>query len=1009
MKGDKGKLGSDKDLIKLTEPYIAKFDQKLEDILLEFEDYDYTYQALLTQAEFEEEFMPIIGKLFRRSNKYDIIYEIFDTLISRSMRDLHKLLCLIDLMINISRHDPTVFKKLPNAIMSKIAEHPVFPKIEQYVYNMGRMNYRFKRFNLVRDESVQHDQSSASSSDSEDESNSRYKHAHVSLAELTCKIMSQTAAKQKNVKANTTVTIKEEDDDSLLDEQPEDDEEESYYSNRRLQKVKAKSELEGLMESDSEYESEHQSDEDNQEQLEYHSDVDPTMSTVTSILEHNMDYKLMDDSTPNLNKRQIDFHHFNELDGLKQISKRKKTELSHKTKSTKVKKPKRKSPVRRKTYYVLENDLDFVFDQVFTRAPICNSRLLKAEIKGFVYKPAQFELFSTLTEEECGMSSDIARRADEMLNTFVLQQAKRAGGCEIDRTQYVHPFEYDYIIENFEKLKEQGVKLPPIIMYDRYGSMYDIEDNINKDFNIRSIKNTKVKGLIKLVPFKSEDEYFDVFKKIVPRDQVASRILFLEKLVTDGKSLFVFDLMDNIVKAMEEIPRLMEDSEAEEEAMKQQEIQIEKDIIEAQANIEESLRVEQGLSAPPTDVEIDSVETPTISELISDKDPTSDVGRQTLIEKMSRNISEFVSGTQKVANNEYFSGDGLNGNENNNENDQVLQEKPGESETLTDISNTESSPRNNSQNNFESNVDEIEKKHIEEVVTNNHSEEVKTKEDPVGKSLTEQKLYKGEDQFTKTTETQEILVERNFITGKSLEEEDGIESSLTMPTLAKDILKQSDPLNDKQPNNVDSPDEQISGTSPNKDLLTHDDKNVEEAVLQNITSNPNEKEETETDNTDVNKVSEDVDTKDKNELAGSSDKQSLLKMMKVQRPKTKLRIDAIKSDLRETKFVSAKGISVPTKSIKKVLSTQERFNLLALLLFPGLKFKGTQEALPTQYIKTIGYAFDGFRPYLLSLILDDQLEFLKLPKYFKVDSTMFELQVQYLKEHPGSKRAFIKS
>lgn len=969
MTEDKGNLVSDKALVKLAEPYIAKFDQKLEDILLEFEDYDYTYQALLTQAEFEEEFMPIIGKIFRRSNKYDIIYEIFDTLISRSMRDLHKLLCLIDLMINISRHDPTVFKKLPNAIMSKIAEHPVFPKIEQYVYNLGRMNYKFKRFNSVKDSSTNQDQNSDSSSDSEDESSSRYKHAHVSLAELTSKIMSQTAAKQKKQKDATKISIKKEEDDSLspselLNDEDESEDEKSYYSKRRSQKSKAKSGVEGLMESDSEYESEGQYDEDRIDEEEYHLDVDPTMSTVTSILEHNMDYNLMDSSALAVNKRQVDFD-----DSEEPYQKRRNVSRPAKKKEPKPKKP--KSPVSRKTYYVIEKDLDFVFDQVFTRAPKCNSRLLKAEIKGFIYKPAQFELFSTLSENACGMSAEIAKRADEMLNAFVLQQAKRAGGCELDSTQYVHPFEYDYIIENFDKLMEQGVKLPPIIMYDRYGSMYDLEDNINKEFNIRSIKNTKVKGLIQLTPFKSEDEYFDLFKRIVPRDKVAARLSFLQRLVTDGKSIFVFDLMENILQAMRDVPRLMEDSEAEEEAMIQQELQqnlLEKDIIEAQANIEESLRVEQHGLTPSTGVEI-SDDGNVQNKVMLDTESEIDEGRKSLIEKMSHNISEHNSDSPVEISDKHSSNKGLSND---------LAEKVTVTEELLRTDATKTALTN------------------DDVATENSADEALNNENS-------SKVVSNVKDSAKSEQHENPLIEPSDVNNDTFNDH----------PINDPVVNQ---IQNTSENDAVAKEETRGETLLDTDQLAtgNTEKKIEEQAIHNASSVPINKEELGKNGAigPSNHTSEVVKPIDNNNIkkenAESSNKPDLIKsLMRVPRFKTKLRIDAIKADMRESKYVSSKGISVPIKTIKKVLSTQERFNLLALLLFPGLKLKETPEVLPNQYIRTIGYAFDGFRPYLLSLILDDQHEFLRLPKYFKVDSTMFELQVQYLKEHPGSRKSFI--
>ncbi|KGK35434.1 hypothetical protein JL09_g5416, partial [Pichia kudriavzevii] len=71
-------------LKKTVQVYLTKFDAKLEEMLDEFDNFDYRHKPLLTQSEFEEEFLVILSKLLRRSNKYELIHCIFKTLVENS-------------------------------------------------------------------------------------------------------------------------------------------------------------------------------------------------------------------------------------------------------------------------------------------------------------------------------------------------------------------------------------------------------------------------------------------------------------------------------------------------------------------------------------------------------------------------------------------------------------------------------------------------------------------------------------------------------------------------------------------------------------------------------------------------------------------------------------------------------------------------------------------------------------------------------------------------------------
>ncbi|GAV26627.1 hypothetical protein PMKS-000081 [Pichia membranifaciens] len=1021
--------------------YSARLDKKLEDMLDEFDNFDYIHKPLLTQTEFEEEILIIIEKLFRRRNKYQMVSSIFDRIISKSLNDQHKFLCLIDFMINISRYDPANFKNLPNDIIANVAHTPIFAKTQELIYNLGRMNYQFKKFSKqstkesktdlqgetnaeLRKNSVSHDSDENAESNSDSAGEPADRIMDVSLAELTRKIMSKTrtATKKSDDKKSDLVKKEElnEHDYEVLDASHSVESDFSDYSGPRSRKDElsvdddyssdendepplqltvrkrgnrfpSKSKLETLVESDSSeyYTGEESMDENealagnnnndkrvrNQKMLVPSNeltnakgkgtdngkangsnkvdeeDIDISMNNSTSIMEHLIDYR---ESANDAQRVRISkfresmlpsrLSKGNELVKLGKVrlagvseGSAKKRKVGDSVKQVHFKKRvlknlKQISPVKRKAFMVLEKDLDFLYSGLERLKPSCSATLQKEAVKGFNYKPAQYSLFKDLREEVSGVDPEVAEFADNLLNAFVSQLAKRCGGNDIDESQLVHPFEYNYIMENFEELKKKSVKLPPIIFHKRFNSLFDYEGNVNSDIKTLKIHSTKVKGLMRLTVFETEDEYYKMFKKIVPRDKIHSRIKFLNNLITDGKSLFSFDLVDTVQYMMKD-PRYNVDSEEEEEKL---------------------IAQQKAAAAEATKLKASTVEA-------NSRLNQTGTGREN---------SESVALDSSVS----------NGDKSDVDSNKVVSSNANvQTGEKAAIYNEDFDATNEEQNNVTKN---IEKNNGQEQLA--HTRDASEEEKNAGENV---------DQNLQENPTQNHVAEQK-----------GTQTEIPLENL------------EKQVNLVET-------LENGSDKLAQDTRSgfsEETEVVEKVIAADNEKPEQRSQpakysNEELsNPVNGDQVEKANNNSANTSFSHEPLTQLELEQKLREKRAQVLLSekpseeslnDDRSTAFCSSKGLSISTRAIKKVLSTKECFELLAVLLFPRLRIDPTYEGIPLTSLRAIGSAYDPFKPYLLSLFLSDVFEFLRLPRYFKVDAMMFELQLQDLLKsaNPGSK------
>jgi len=106
------------------------------------------------------------------------------------------------------------------------------------------------------------------------------------------------------------------------------------------------------------------------------------------------------------------------------------------------------------------------------------------------------------------------------------------------------------------------------------------------------------------------------------------------------------------------------------------------------------------------------------------------------------------------------------------------------------------------------------------------------------------------------------------------------------------------------------------------------------------------------------------------------------------------------TDNRQAVVTSARGIRLDSMHIRKHLSAKEFMRILAGIIFPEMKISARRpnNVVMTAVVKCFSKVFFNFRPYLIELFLADLDSFFTMPKYFKIDSVMVELQIEEMKK-----------
>ncbi|GMM29404.1 hypothetical protein DAMA08_021490 [Martiniozyma asiatica (nom. inval.)] len=913
-------------------------DEKLTEIVDDFRDYDFSYKPLFTLKEFEEEFLPLISSMLKEEQRerHESISSLFRSLLLKCLKskasssgtisrlNFNKLICLIDIIIHISKIDPGCFKSLPNELIEVVLDYNTFDDLVDILADGGRIGFRFntrslkmkRRNRLSNTENIESTELTKPKPKAKPKpTNSRPRinkkdPASILLADLTAKLLN----KNSNDVIETTITVEDlskppkvditnkysknisslpvkpitpvattdsgsedeikasscasenfklssiaedepHDDDVLTDEDSDfganfdsdssDDEKENGQSITRLisrtilkidrhrssktersnrasdQEDNSISDIDS--DSDSDLKRSNRPEIYNRNRNSYSSDVESDNVKVSknkkvskvksSNKVSNKVKRASKKNSKTLKKLEKDVNEISKIaknktkkdsnkKSLKQDKATKKRKASvSKTKTDTSKIQKLDVKQEKEEITLIETTLDFLFNKNSSSLSCVVPQMLKDESNGFIYKPPSFAMFQQLTSlaGENHLSEKAMQSLDLLINSFMLQSYKRAGGCVFDETMFLHPLEFSFLMNNMEKLRNSSaIRLPPLIFKDTWQSLINSDGSgYTSGSRKLDISATKVKDIWLLRPFENEEHYWNHFKKIVPRDKIAKRLEFLNSIITDGCSLYVCS----------------------------------------------------NLSA----------------------------------------VFENMGGVNKVL--DYYKGN---------------------HELLTSNKEANSRPEEVTEANFRPETDAGANSRPEEDAEANSRPE----EDAEANSRPEE-----------------------------------------------DAEANSRPEEDAEAN---SRPEEVTEANSRPEEVTEANSRPEEVTEAN--SRP-----------EIDENLDDHNSKDATVVTNNYKQESsdILEEVSVTHTST-----------------SMKAVKLSCSHIKKILSPQEHFRILANFLFPGLKPKKDYADLPVKHMNDLCGMYSGFRPYLLSLFVDDVLEYTSMPLYFKLDSMMFELQVQ---------------
>lgn len=120
--------------------YINRLRDRLDGLVDEFKEYDFTFKPLLSQDEFSEQILPLMDDLIKSENKYLTVHEVFSNLADLIDTDANKLLCLVDFAVSTAKSNPE-FAALPGEIVRQLSNRPIFNELKEYIYDHNRIDY----------------------------------------------------------------------------------------------------------------------------------------------------------------------------------------------------------------------------------------------------------------------------------------------------------------------------------------------------------------------------------------------------------------------------------------------------------------------------------------------------------------------------------------------------------------------------------------------------------------------------------------------------------------------------------------------------------------------------------------------------------------------------------------------------------------------------------------------------------------------------------------------------
>lgn len=615
--------------------YQKLVDDRLSGLLKSFSEYDFEFKPLFNLHDFERQLYPLIEPLMQQSVKdryskvFKLLYNIFvetcnSSVAKESKAQYDKFVTLIDICVCISKIQSADFADLPNDMLTNLIQFDMFDEVEDLIGQYGRMNYKFSTKLLISLRKKYISENPNPNRIRNKKKKKKSKSTARLLDELTEKLMSNPSSsdskslpfdkpeKGKNARCRTGNNSSDDDDDNDLDDDDDDDSSDHVMdtkaSHRSTRGSTKKHDEPIQIDSESREDSHHDVD-INEELSDYDSDANSDSEIEDSNhvhrtvlnLNRNKTRSLRGPTTKSKSKISKSQTVISNNDELKPSKKRKTMEKITKDKKRKTSTKTTTKPTfdrSKKGFHISHNRLDkkwsvaiepnlnFLYSKVESKFQPTEPLISKPESNGFLYKPPQFTLFECMEETE-DFKVDIYKAMDQLINTFLLQGYKKAGGIKYDPSMFLHPLEFTYIQSNMAKLRaSSATKLPALLFGDRWQSLLKEEADAHSQSNLKSlkIKATKVKDIWLLKPFSTEEHYWEHFKKIVPRSQVSKRLEFLNTIIADAdNNLYVCDDLERIFEFVDhnrELIEVSDDEDEEEEEVLNTPIETDQDVFE---------------------------------------------------------------------------------------------------------------------------------------------------------------------------------------------------------------------------------------------------------------------------------------------------------------------------------------------------------------------------------------------------------------------------------------------
>lgn len=640
--------------------YQNLMDNRLSDLLGSFSEYDFEYKPLFNQREFERQLYPLIEPLMARPEKerYSSVYELFmnifkltcdppkNSYLAKDFKSQYnKFITLIDICVLVSKIQSTDFSEFPREILMDLTQFDLFDEVDDIISQYGRINYKFpmKPLKQKRKEYI-HDHPDPSRMRRK-KKKKNVRTTAMLLDELTEKLLSKPSSSKDKEEQEDDMPFLEGKNACCRPENKENKDktasisssEEELSSDDDVFQEAIDNPLDTKAAASSRFNNKQQTTTTTttatkiiiEEANDNASEIDDAPSPDDLSDESEQDDEDDEDSQGLINRTTLKLHrnklgaskrsNRNSSKDLKVVSnndelipsavkakerkqkqlkkeedeknkklKRKKRRASSTSSSTITKPQLKKNCILSKNRFqnnwrvVIEPNLNFLYLKLESKYQLMEPHMTKLESNGFIYKPAQFTLFEDMNETETFNKTEF-KSLDQLINSFLLQSYKRAGGCKHDSQMFLHPLEFAYIQEHLSKIKESSAtKLPPLLFGNRWQSLLKDKPNgyTSEGVSKLNIKATKVKDVWLLKPFANEEQYWDHFKKIVPRSEVSKRLDFLNKIISDSdNNLFVCDDLDRIQEFVNQNHELLELSDDDADELEEEE---EEEVLESQ-------------------------------------------------------------------------------------------------------------------------------------------------------------------------------------------------------------------------------------------------------------------------------------------------------------------------------------------------------------------------------------------------------------------------------------------